>query len=361
MPKPIFLVNQYGPEQRRNRGSLYGARTRETWWRAGMIHGYFPGVGMDFFFEAEHQASRFSLWTIYDPNQIIEAATPQNQQYIVNDIWNSWISLPNPYGGPPFKMEVWYVGMKAENVQQEIELRFPVQAEAERFSRNRGYSVTDLVGTLRAIPSEIADQLAEAAEIAKFQDQQKQAFEEQQRQIQQEELRRILTEQAAEEGRKYAPPDQPPPPPTPPPTPPPLIESTSVFDILIAAGFSASQVAFVEKNDPEFPAMMDALQNYVGSRYTAEAGLTVRNYLVDQLLRADAYAQPATGAEYRLRFRTYRYNQVWHPTGRPLQTTDQEWFISNGGSVGNYDGQHFLTGTFPYAQSGIWFGSYVLA
>ncbi len=387
MQRPLFLVTQYGPQKRRNQASGYGYNMggTDTWHRAGLIHGYFPGVGMDFYFESERDASRFSKWTLYDPSQIIQAATPQGQQYIVNNIWEGWYSLPNPYGGDAFKTQVWYVGMRAQNTRQELELRFPSEVEARRFSKGVPYTMTDLVGTLPAVPSDISDQLREAADQARFAQDQQRAFEEAIRRQQEGQLRQILEDQARADAAKYAPPPPPgtPPPPPPPPPPPAIGQGTTqyVFDILEAAGWHDG-----EPNDTSDPRnynvdlahggskVFDAIQQALTPQYGATVAGLVRNKFANDILFAEQAAISAGFPAPTMGFNptgrdqgvpTYR-NFLISIYGRPRPRTqavptDSIWFIVNGGARGNYDQVFFNTGTFHYSQSGLWFGTYILA
>lgn len=211
MFRPIYLVTEYRNVKRANPANEYtGGKERIDCWKAGMIHGYYAGMGMDFFFPSEGEASRFSLFTIYDPSQIIDLM--ENRKFTVSSIKKTMqMSARSPYTGARMLKDSWRVVFEGEH-DEFLETYHPEEWSARRFSFGAVYTMQDVLGTLPAIPRDVAFMLAEIA-----------------RQAREAEARRLEEERKKAEEEAGQTPTTPPitvdppqvdPPTTPPPTPP---------------------------------------------------------------------------------------------------------------------------------------------
>jgi hypothetical protein len=202
---PIFLVTDYRNVKRRSPASIYSETSEKLdLWKVGMVHGYYAGMGMDFYFENEGEASRFSPFTIYDPSQLIERM--ENRKFTVSLVKKTMrMGARNPYSGLRFPMDFWMVEFDGQNDDQ-IVLYDPSESTVRAFGFGKTYTMADLVGTLPAIPRDVSRLLEEYAIRAQ------EAREEAER-----ERARKEAEEAA--GREPPPTDPGTPPPTDPGTP----------------------------------------------------------------------------------------------------------------------------------------------
>lgn len=166
--KPIFLVTKFGNVGRKSKANDYtGDSEKVDLWRVGMVHGYYVGHGMDFFFETEEQASKFSLWEIYDQSQLIHNVRA-NETYTVEGVTKEWdYGQTNPYTDRMSRVPIWRVSMENDLGNSFLELKFPDPSQANRFSKGRPFKMQDLFGTLRAVPVDVASQVAAKAAEAK--------------------------------------------------------------------------------------------------------------------------------------------------------------------------------------------------
>jgi hypothetical protein len=219
MYKPIYLVTQYKNVKRESQANKYSVGEKLDLWKVGMIHGYYTGMGIDFFFPDEPDASRFTPWTIYDPGQIIEAM--ENRKFTVKGIKKTMqMSGRNKYTHHRSLVDAWIVQFEGER-NDAIDVWHPHEASARRYSFGKSYSTADILGTTPAIPRDVAALLEEIARRA--------AAEEEERRRREEEAKNPTT--------PTTPPTTPPPtgggstpevptvpPPPPPPTGPTLTE-----------------------------------------------------------------------------------------------------------------------------------------
>ncbi len=159
--RPIFQVTEYRNVQRRSPSSAYtDAENRLDSWKVGMLHGYFAGMGMDFYFPTEAQASRFSLWTIYNPGEIIELM--DGAKFTVSRIQKTHrMSPPNRYSGQRALVDAWQVIFEGEDGET-IEQWHPT-AQGTVFRRTRVLTMADILGTLPSMPRDVRVRLEEIA------------------------------------------------------------------------------------------------------------------------------------------------------------------------------------------------------
>jgi hypothetical protein len=159
---PIFLVTDYRNVKRRSPASIYSETSEKLdLWKVGMVHGYYAGMGMDFYFENEGEASRFSPFTIYDPSQLIERM--ENRKFTVSLVKKTMrMGARNPYSGLRFPMDFWMVEFDGQNDDQ-IVLYDPSESTVRAFGFGKTYTMADLVGTLPAIPRDVSRLLEEYA------------------------------------------------------------------------------------------------------------------------------------------------------------------------------------------------------
>lgn len=169
--RPLFMATSIKNVRRKAAVDKYGYHDIVDWFRVSLIHGYFAGIGMDFFFETREQADHFSVWSVYDPQQLLDLMQPSNEQFQVESVnREKWYGQMNPYTNKPDVSDAWMVDMRGSSSgnggQRRIRLRYPNPYQAERFTVGKSYSPQDLLGTLPSLPSDIGDLIQVRADAA---------------------------------------------------------------------------------------------------------------------------------------------------------------------------------------------------
>jgi len=167
MPLPIYLVTEYRNVRQRSKASEYsGTDERTDLFKVKLIHGYYAGMGMNFFFPTEADASRFSLHTIYTPDEIIERM--DDGKFRVESIKKSGLmAAANKYTDAKVFYDAWKVFFTGEQ-DNFLETFHPWESIARSFKIGHAYTMKDLLGTTegttrdaRFIMEQYAEQLAE--------------------------------------------------------------------------------------------------------------------------------------------------------------------------------------------------------
>lgn len=164
MSTPIWLVTEFRRTKRSSPACKYAAKSEKVdLWKVGLTHGYYAGMGMNFFFETQEQASRLSLWTIYDPSELIDAL--DNRTFTVQSITKTYqMSAPSQYTDLRTLVDSWKVSFEGEQ-NDFLDQFFPWEAVARSYSFGRPYTMGGLLGTLPAIPRDVRAQLEAYAEM----------------------------------------------------------------------------------------------------------------------------------------------------------------------------------------------------
>ncbi len=163
MPTPLFLVTEYKNVRRKSPANYYtqGGEQLDLW-KVGMIHGYYAGMGLNFYFPTEPEASRFTLYTIYRPEEIIEAM--DNEKFASEKIakWK-YMSPPNRYTDSRALLDNWKVSFSGER-NDFLETIHPWESTARAYKVGRPYTMQDILGTLPATPRDTVALLEAYAE-----------------------------------------------------------------------------------------------------------------------------------------------------------------------------------------------------
>lgn len=185
--KPEYLVTQFKSATRASRSSEYtGSTQREKFFKVTLMHGYFPGVGVDLYYENEAHASEFSLFQIYDASAIIDRSNilePLN----VLDLKKIKNAVPGEHG----PSDAWRVSMESPSVT--IDMWTPEEVAARQYGKGKSFDMVDLFGTLPSIPFDIGDELAAKAFRADF------AQADLERKLAEAELAKLEADQARQE------------------------------------------------------------------------------------------------------------------------------------------------------------------
>lgn len=184
MATPVFLVTEYKNVRRKSPANVYtgGGETIDLW-KVGLIHGYYAGMGMNFYFPTEPEASRFTLYTIYRPEEIIERM--DNEKFVAEKVqrWK-YMSPANRYTDTRTLKDNWKISFSGER-NDFLELIHPWESETRKYKLGNPYTVQDILGIMPATPRETVAIL--------------EAYAEQLRRLAEErELERIRREIAAE-------------------------------------------------------------------------------------------------------------------------------------------------------------------
>lgn len=184
MPTPVFLVTEYKNVLRKSPANAYtDSDEKIDLWKVGLIHGYYAGMGMNFYFPTEPEAARFTLYTIYRPDEIIELMGGEKFETTAIRQWK-YMSAPNRYTDQRTLKDSWNVAFEGER-SDFLELLHPWESTARRYKIGRPYTMPDILGILPATPRDTVAIL--------------EAYAEQLRRLNEEqELERIRRENAAD-------------------------------------------------------------------------------------------------------------------------------------------------------------------
>lgn len=159
---PIFLVTEYLEAKRKSPASRYSENAAMMdVWKVGMIHGYYAGMGMDLFFPNDGEASRFSLWTLWNPQELIAAL--DNRRFQVQSITKTKrMSARGEYSGQRRLVDSWKVSFGGDH-DDYLDMQHPTEGSAKAFRFGKSYTPADLFGTLPAIPRDVSFLLEEIA------------------------------------------------------------------------------------------------------------------------------------------------------------------------------------------------------
>lgn len=166
---PKFLVTDISDMGEKSRSWRYlSDQSLKDSWRVRMIHGYFKDTRMDFFFDNEAQADRFSPWQIYDPTQIIDGLGNKREALIVQDIEKIKGAGPkNAYTDRPIMQDMWRITMANATQSRTLQITSPAPQRGSIGGLKGGTVTTqDLFGTLETMPASIDSQLAQLAQDA---------------------------------------------------------------------------------------------------------------------------------------------------------------------------------------------------
>lgn len=372
--RPLYLVTQFKNVTRPARGNEYtGYNHREDFWKVGLIHGFFPGVGINFFYESEPQAALFSLWEIVDQGAILDKAgiteglVAQEIEQFKFPTWVYDVRVMAP---------AWRISFHWSEGQ--LDLWSLDEQDIDRFSGGSVYSILDLFGTLPTIPFDIEADLEAKAAQAKFADEEaaraKQDLADAQMAIEDEQAFEAsdifyqLAEAYEQGARQYLALEAS-------ATDPALAEryadlvqqyaqgaqawddltaqqaarahsdwanlvTQSAAALAHASALTANAEALAARGDADAKVVAKAKADAAAAAKAA-ADAKAKADAAAAKAKADAAAAAAQAA------RQAAYDTSWHPSNRPTsQSTDIWWSVSEGGATGYYDGVFFNSGTF---------------
>lgn len=152
---PAYLVVGIKDPGRSSRANRYtGASEREHLWMVEFISANILGIGFRMWFEAEAQARHFSLWELFQPDGVMNGMGP-DVGLIAGDPYQVWgTGVTNRYTDTPQRMQVWAVPFMSNGPMPNMEVKYPDERDARRFSRGRAYKKADIFGTLQSAPND---------------------------------------------------------------------------------------------------------------------------------------------------------------------------------------------------------------
>lgn len=146
MPTPLFLVTEY-----RNTRRKHNEFTNE-WvevFKVVLMHGFYAGMGMNLFFPTEPDAARFSMHTVYMPDEVSKKMAGEN--FVVQDIKKTGFMAPaNKYTDLKVLMENWRVLFLGDRGTI-LETFHPWEIWARVFKLGSAYTMEDLLNTIPSV------------------------------------------------------------------------------------------------------------------------------------------------------------------------------------------------------------------
>lgn len=162
---PKFLVTKVDSVGQPSRASSYGDDSTTDYFHIGMIHGYYKDTKLDWYFENQAQADRFSLWELYDPSQLINKLGQKDSYRVVSTDKFKGYGQKNAYTDRRAEQEMWRVSMVGNLDDRRLDMTMLAPQTPNKAQMNQGAVVTtqDLFGTLQTMPASVASQLADLA------------------------------------------------------------------------------------------------------------------------------------------------------------------------------------------------------